>query len=147
MPYPLPAGGVPLDVSSATLDLGPWCCSAPVWTNPLLPASAQPSGAGGLGSCLEDVFGALQVIPSLRTVGDVCRIHDALSAAMSACSQRGLMGDACARVCNTDVWIPELQLAGLAFMPGDVMMLVGDRSPERRTLELIQQLHDAVPAA
>lgn len=139
-----PDGGIPLDVHGQPLELGPWCCSAPIWTNPLLPAPEQPSGVGGPGSCMEDVFGDLQVIPSLQTVGDACRIYNALAAAMADCSQRGLFGDARSRVCDASTWHPELQRAGLALMPGHMRTLVEDRGA---ALALVTQLHDAIPVA
>ena len=54
------------------------------------------------------------------------------------------MGEVRAGVCDKTVWNPELKLAGLALMPGDMMLLVQDRE---LVLLRVQQLREAIPAA
>jgi hypothetical protein len=117
------------DVSPEPLVPGAWCASVPLWGNPFLPSPLVPGeeGGGGPGSCLEHAFGDLQVVPSLRTVGDAFRIVHNLSAAMRTCSNTGRWGEDASHFCHVHVWQPELARVGLHRMPSDMLARVGDR--------------------
>ena len=142
------AAGPPTDIDDDPLVLGPWCRSMPLWGNPLLPAPAGVvDGCGGPGSCLEDVFGDLQVIPSLRTIGDVVRIHASLLAALAACRQAGLEGEGRRQECFRRVWGPELLRANWPRErppPGPMQLLLNDYS---HVLQRLTALLPALPPA
>lgn len=143
----LTATSTPLgDVSPVPLVPGAWCATAPLWGNPLLPSPLLPGeeGGGGPGSCLEHAFGDLQVIPSLRTVGDACRIAQNMSAAMQSCSASLLQGEVASRFCHVHVWEPELARVGVQRMPSDMLARVGDRGA---VWQRFLQLQACVPSA
>ena len=147
-----PEGLQPLDVVAAPLLAEPWCADAPLWGNPLLPCPAQPARgvAGGPGSVLDDGFGVLQVIPSLRTVRDLHRIRLVVDATLAICSARvaagALRSDQARQLYLERVWEPELRRVGLPFsrLHGQLRLLVEDRGGFAVRLH---ELCAAVPAA
>ena len=130
--------------AAAPLAPGPWCLAAPLWGNPMLPAPVGVAGVGGSGSCMEDVFGDLQVVPPLRTIGDAVRILSSLHAAWADCALHGLLGDARRQRLGERVWWPELRRAGwdLPLMPCNMTILLADSS---RAILLLTRLLAALP--
>ena len=122
-----PAGLRPYDIGEKALTPGPWCAAMPLWGNPLLPARVGDDG-GGPGSVLDEAFGDLQVIPSLRTVGDAYRIALSVHDANAYCSAHHLWGDAAHRYLMRHVWQPERTRCGLPVdVFGEMSVLVADR--------------------
>ena len=122
-----PGGMRAYDISDAALTPGPWCAAMPLWGNPLL--AARPSNSsGGPGSTIDAAFGDLQVIPSLRTVGDAFRIALAVHDADAQCSVQQLWGERAHRYLMQHVWRPERIRCGLlGDVFGEMSVLVADR--------------------
>ena len=122
-----PGGLRPYDIGDKALTPGAWCAAMPLWGNPLLPARVSDDG-GGPGSILDEAFGDLQVIPSLRTVGDAYRIALAVHDANAFCSAHQISGDAAHRFLMQRIWQPERLRCGLSRdVLGEMSVLVADR--------------------
>ena len=130
-----PDGLQPLDVAVEPWAPGAWCMDAPLWGNPLLPCPPMPAAGvvGGPGSVLDDGFGQLQALPTLRTVRDLFRIRAHVHAAITSPTVQAALAacrfDKARQLYMQQVWEPELASVGLCTsrMAPYVRLVVEDR--------------------
>jgi hypothetical protein len=151
----------PVDVGVQQLQPGPWCAAMPLWGNPLLPPPlSRPPGWGEGrpwpmpragwpdGACLEDAFGELITIPTLRTVADAKRIVKAFASAKqldwrATHNARPLNPfQPAPRACMDQFWQVELAKAAVVVMPVGMRALVADTD---RAAALLHGLLSAIP--